>query len=124
MKIQITGRPTQVMVMGVPYSIEYVGEDVLDQYQVGETCSTERTIKITASQSEDACHSTLLHEAIHAILAVSGAVHGLSEAAEERMVLALENGLIGLKFSSPRRRRTPAPVKARRKKKLSPRKPK
>jgi len=40
--------------------------------------------------------STMLHEICHAILFLTGVSQGLSETAEERIVVALENGLFPL----------------------------
>lgn len=91
--------PEEVEILGHLFRIEYV-YDLKDDGDTlfGDTDVDEKIIKIctkrciTSAQLE----STLMHEAIHAVLGVSGMAQLLKGDQEEALVIALEHGLQNL----------------------------
>ena len=96
-----TTRPTEVLLLGVKHTIEYIenkSESDHSDKEYGETDTQDHHIKIFLSshKSEEAIQSTLLHEYVHGILGVSGLGYLLDEKLEEAIVVAIENGLKGV----------------------------
>lgn len=83
--------PKSIIVFGIVFSVEISSE--LGEHTMGETDGYNRTIKINPNQSEEQLHSTLFHEALHAILHVSGLTALLTTGLEEGIVMALEAAL-------------------------------
>jgi hypothetical protein len=93
--------PKSLQIMGAKIKIKYVdsldkkGSDA-DTY--GECVPFKRVIYIAKGkhETEQEVYHTILHEAIHCILALSGTGHSLEHDQEESIVLALETGLTTL----------------------------
>lgn len=91
------GFPKRLNILGYNYPV-YVVKDLKDSDGTKLDGLMEvkpfRRIKIDADLSTHDKYSTLIHEAIHAILCVSGSSSIIdNENIEEGLVLALENGL-------------------------------
>lgn len=86
-------KPTTVNIMGKVFEVAHPKQVASDKDVYGHTVGHDRKITIKGSLSGEAFEDTLLHETIHAILAVSGMTEMLSEEHEEAIVVALENGL-------------------------------
>lgn len=87
--------PKYINILGIPFEIKFVKKVDKDD-SMGECDSTSRVIKIKKDTNNEIIESTLLHEIIHGVLAISGVSSGLSEKKEEMLTVALENGLIQL----------------------------
>jgi hypothetical protein len=86
--------PTSITILGTTFSIEW---DVsLAEGDWGESHVLERSIKIgNVCNTPQKRADTLLHEIIHCVLGLTGhADRFSSEAEEEALVVALENGLM------------------------------
>lgn len=91
--------PKKLMICGVPHKIKYVdrlgGQDELLYGQYHDRQSVIE-INVGAHETQGEVWATLLHEAVHGILHVSGLSEFLDGKQEEAMVTALEYGLVGL----------------------------
>jgi hypothetical protein len=91
-------KPSEVvLVLGVPFTINYKADIKDDRETLAGTCErTKHIINISTRENEtqEQLESTLLHEILHGILYVSGH-HAViaDEDKEEALVLALENGI-------------------------------
>lgn len=85
-------RPTDISVLGVNFKIVYPRKIDNDD-SLGECEAGSRIIKIKAGLSDELFEATLLHETLHAILALSGQAEHLKHDLEEGIVLAIETGL-------------------------------
>lgn len=63
---------------------------------MGEADPFNRVIKIKYGLSDDIFESTLLHEILHTILAMTGQSEFLKGEAEEALVIAIEHGLTSI----------------------------
>lgn len=82
--------PDHVYPLGIRHQV-FVVASIDDEGSVGECQTTSRTIKIADSQDTRRRWTTLLHEYMHATLAVSGVQ--VSEEIEEVIVVSLEHSL-------------------------------
>lgn len=83
--------PTYISVLGHTFTIKQVPKLADDGH--GECNVDERTIKISTAYPLASRQSTLRHEAIHAILGITGLTELLSDELEEAIVVAIENAL-------------------------------
>ncbi len=88
-------QPTKLSILGVPFVVQWDKKppDATGELNFGETCGEERAIYISTKRcvTEPIIESTLLHEAIHAVLYAGG--HDKDEKEEEHLVTCLEHGL-------------------------------
>ena len=84
--------PRYIMISGVKVNIKYTSKIMYDgdDELYGAFCPDTMTIHI--SKRSD-IKSTLLHEAVHAVLHISGCAERLTNSAEEAIVTAIEYGL-------------------------------
>jgi len=85
---------SELNILGQPFSIKWKTKaDMAGNYGLMDGVSREIHVQSTAGHFIE---STLLHEAIHAILYVTGMgdAIGLTEKKEEGLCLSLENGLV------------------------------
>lgn len=84
-------RPTTIDILGIPFKIVYpkkMGDGVM-----GEADPLNRIIKVKYGLGDEIFESTLLHEILHCILAMTGQSELLKHDHEESLVLAIEHGL-------------------------------
>lgn len=86
--------PTQIDIMGIPFRIVYPKK--MPDGVMGEADPLNRTIKIKYGLKDEVFESTLLHEILHVILAITGQSERLKHDQEESLVLALEHGLTSI----------------------------
>ncbi|SMG43139.1 hypothetical protein [Paraburkholderia susongensis] len=92
-------RPRRIRVLGKRYDISYVTEDQLpDAYGLCHRGEQRIEIRDGLPAGEEA--DTVLHEILHAILHGMGVQ--LSEAVEEKFVLATASGLISVLQDNPK----------------------
>jgi hypothetical protein len=86
-------QPETLQILGTPYAVQvmYLHEGPCGQ-TLGLCCSSTRTLTVHSEQSTENTARTLMHEAIHAILAESGWTHAIEEI-QEGIVTAIEAGL-------------------------------
>lgn len=77
-------------ILGVPFEVVLAD---LEDGTYGETDGHARKILINRNQPKSLVMSTLFHEAIHAILHVTGHTELLTHQQEEALVIALESAL-------------------------------
>ena len=84
--------PRHIMISGVKVKIKYTSKIMYDgdDELLGAFCPDTMTIHIS-KQSD--IKSTILHEATHAVLHISGCAERLTNSAEEAIVTAMEYGL-------------------------------
>jgi len=75
-------------ILGVPFEVVLAD---LEDGTYGETEGHARKIMINRNQPKNLVLSTLFHEAIHAVLHVSGHTELLTHQQEEALVIALES---------------------------------
>jgi hypothetical protein len=88
----MNGLPTSLTICGTTWTVEY---RKFKGKQYGSTNVRKRRIRISVDQQADLMRSTLLHEAIHACLALNG-ISQIDENTEERICQALEVPLLSL----------------------------
>lgn len=96
--------PSEINVLGARFRIEIVTQAVLrgrrekdpDMELCGDMCPIERRIRILKTLSEEMKMSTLIHECVHAIFAISGQNERLEDIEEESLTVALECGILGI----------------------------
>ncbi len=86
------GMPSVLNICGTRWTIEYV-EGKRGRY--GSTNARKRRIRIWAGQQADLMRSTLIHEAIHACLALNG-ISTMDKDFEESICQRLEVPLLSL----------------------------
>ena len=86
-------QPETLQILGTPYAVQvvYMHEGPCGQ-TLGLCCSDTRTLTVHSDQNSENTARTLMHEAIHAILAESGWTHAIEDI-EEGIVTAIESGL-------------------------------
>lgn len=93
--------PRRLMICGVPHAVRYADqlkgeskEEVVYGYYHAHRHLIEISLK--SNDTPEMVWRSLLHEALHAILHVTGQSEGLGGETEEALVIALENGIAGL----------------------------
>lgn len=96
MKLKV---PTKIDLCGYELTVKYVAGLKDDQDELdGRFYETKHLLEIstTSHANVDALYSTIIHEALHAVLARSGLnemLHAVSEAFEESIIRAIENNM-------------------------------
>lgn len=80
-----------ITILGRVYPIVY--EDLSAENIWGEHCQDELNIRIHNDLTDEQTRTTILHEALHAILHESGLNRCLTKKLEESICRAIENGL-------------------------------
>lgn len=86
-------KPKSVIILGIPFSIEYKALPQKEEKQYGECYVMDRRIIIHDKLEGDILEATILHEVCHCILNMTGSAEFMTEEQEEATVLALETGL-------------------------------
>lgn len=84
--------PEHVMALGIPFQVQVV-DQVDAEESAGETVAEHRIIKIAANQDTRRRWTTLLHEYLHATLAVNGVGSVIDEQVEEIIVQSIEHAI-------------------------------
>jgi len=94
--------PSKIQVSGHWFTIEMVTEGALrgkkekdpELELCGDMCPIYKKIRILKTLRPDMLYSTLLHECIHAVIALSGQTERLEQDHEESLTVALECGIV------------------------------
>jgi hypothetical protein len=101
--------PKSIVILGERFKIKLVDAigDKDSPDVIHATCdTTKRVIFLNKSIGQAAFETALLHEIIHAILAITGISAPMSESTEETLVSALERALFPIIQLKTRKRRS------------------
>lgn len=80
---------TEIVLFGKVFKIEYITD--IDKAVYGESNSVERIIKVNLNRTESTWKATLIHEAMHAGLGITGRSETMTEDEEEGLAILVEN---------------------------------